>query len=214
MFKDPFMFERENREKIVKLVQQEIQELKNVKVSFQMQVKFSIERDGEIQERKHFFQNDETQVFNWNNEKKIKENFDKFIEITKGEVEQWNATGSGWEVEKIELFYVKIARYDPLGVGSYLPLPENLAKKNAIINVKNRDNECLKWALRAALFPPKDGKNALRPSKYPVNDGINYEGIDFLTPVKQTDKLEAQNRNLAINVFGWKDDHVVLIQPC
>jgi len=36
--KDLFMFERENREKIVNLVEREIQELINVKVSFQMQV--------------------------------------------------------------------------------------------------------------------------------------------------------------------------------
>jgi len=43
----------------------------------------------------------------------------------------------------------------------------------------------------------------LRTTGYPTNDGINYEGIDFPTPVKQIDKLEAQNENLAINVFGW-----------
>jgi len=73
---------------------------------------------------------------------------------------------------------------------------------------KKRDNGCLKWALRAALFPPKDGKNPQRPSKYPVNDGINYGGIDFPTPVGQIDKLEAQNRNLAINVFGWENNRV------
>ena len=123
---------------------------------------------------KHFFQNDEPQVFNWNNEKNIKEKFDEFIEITKGEVEHWNSEGSAWNVEKIELFYVKIARYDPLGGGTYLPLLANLAKKKAIVNVRNRDNECLKWALRTALFPPKNGKHAQRPSKYPVNDGINF----------------------------------------
>ena len=61
-----------------------------------------------------FFQNDEPQVFNRYSEKKIREKFDKFIEITKGEVEHWNSEGSGWNVKKIELFYVKIARYDPL----------------------------------------------------------------------------------------------------
>ena len=32
---------------------------------------------------------------------------------------------------------------------------------------------------------------------------MNYEGIDFPTPIKQIDRVEAQNRNLAINVFGW-----------
>ena len=109
-------------------------------------------------------------------------------------MEHWNNEGSGWNVEKIELFYVKIARYDLLVVGSYLPLPANLGKKKAIVNVKKRDNECLKWALRAALFPPKNGRHAQRPSIYPVNDGINYEGIDFPTLVKQIDKLEAQKK--------------------
>ena len=105
---------------------------------------------------------------------------------------------------------MKIARYDPILVGSYLPLLPNLANKKAIVNVKNKDKECLKWVLRAALFSPKDGKDAQRQSKYPVNDGINYEGIDFPTPIKQINKLEKQNRNLAINIFGWEDDHVVI----
>ena len=66
-------------------------------------------------------------------------------------MEHWNNEGSGWNVENIELFYVKIVRYDLLRVGNYLPLPPNLAKKKAIVNVKNRDNECLKWTLRGAL---------------------------------------------------------------
>ena len=118
--------------------------------------------------------------------------------------------GSGWEVERIETAYVNVARYQPLRGGTYLPLPANLAKKKAIINVKNRDNECLKWALRAALFPPHDGKDLQRLSKYPVKDGINYGGIDFPTPVKSIDKLEAQNRNIAINVFGWENNCVIV----
>jgi len=67
--------------------------------------------------------------------------------------------------------------------------------------MKNRDNECLKWALRAALFPAPKGKNPNRPSSYPVNDGINYEGIVFPTPVKQIDKLEAQNKKTCNNLI-------------
>ena len=52
--------------------------------------------------------------------------------------------------------------------------------------------------------------NLQRSSTYPVHDGINYGGIDFPTPVKQIDKLEAQNRNLAINVFGWEINCVIV----
>ena len=117
--------------------------------------------------------------------------------------------GSGWEVETITIVYVNVAHYQPLRGGTYLPLPAKLAKKKAIINVQNKDNECLKWALRAPLFPT--GKDLQRPSKYKkVKDGINYRGIDFPTPVGQIDKLEAQNRNLAINVFSGENNEVTI----
>ena len=91
-----------------------------------------------------------------------------------------------------------------------MPLLARLANKKAIINARNRDNECLKWALRAALFPAPNGKNPYSPSSYPVNDGILYTGIQFLTPLKQIDRLEAQNENVAINVFGWENDCVIV----
>ena len=206
--RDIFRFARENKEEFTNLVEQEILELKNVKVGFGLELKFSIERDGETQFMKHFFKNNIPFIFNRYDEEEIKERFDEFIENIEGEIEVWSERGSGWVVEKIIIADVNVARYQPLQGGTYLPLPANLAKKKAIINVQNRDNECLKWALRAALFPPKDGKNPQRPSKYPVNDGINYGGIDFPTPVGQIDKLEAQNRNLAINVFGWENNRV------
>ena len=137
---------------------------------------------------------------------------DEFIEKAKGEIEHWSEKGSGWEVERIKIAYVNVARYQELRGGTYLPLPANLAKKKAIINVKNRDNECLKWVLRAALFTVPKGKNPNRPSSYPVNDGINYEGIDFPTPVKQIYKLEAQNAYLAIIVFAWENNCVTVHQ--
>ena len=107
-------------------------------------------------------------------------------------------------LKRIMLAYVNVARYQPLCRGTYLDLPQKLKSKKAIVNVRNRDNECLKWAIRAALFPPRNEKDPQRPSKHPTNDGINYEGIDFPTPVKQIDRLEKQNNHLAINIFGWK----------
>ena len=44
---DLFRFARENKEKFTDLAEQEILKLKNVKVSFALEVKFSIERNGE-----------------------------------------------------------------------------------------------------------------------------------------------------------------------
>ena len=42
-------------------------------------------------------------------------------------------------------------KYVPLGGSSYIPLPKFLAAKKAIINLKNKDDECFKWAIIRAL---------------------------------------------------------------
>ena len=191
---DLLAFARATQEKFTGLVENEIKELRSIKVSFGLKVKFSIERNGETQYMEHYFRENEPHGFNRNDEDQIKEKFDSFIERTKGEIESWSEKGSGWVVDRIETGYVNVARYQPLRGGTYLDLAQKLKNKKVIINVK--------WALRAALFPVPEGKKSNRPSYYPVNNGINYAGIDFPTPVKQIDKLEAQNKNLAINVFG------------
>ena len=49
-----------------------------------------------------------------------------------------------------------------------------------------------------------------RLSRYPAEDGLNFTGIVFLILISQIDKLEKQNPNLAINVFGCKNDHVIV----
>jgi len=53
-----FLGLQKNKEKFTNLVEQEILKLKNVKVSFALEVKFSIERNGETQHMKHYFEND------------------------------------------------------------------------------------------------------------------------------------------------------------
>ena len=142
--KDLFVFARETKEKFTDLVENEIQKLKSVKVSFGLQVEFSIERDGGTQYMEHYFRENEPHVFNRNDEDQIKKEFDRFVERIKGEIESWSERGSGWVLERIMTAYVNVACYQPLRGGTYLPLPANLEKKKAIINVQNRDNECLK----------------------------------------------------------------------
>ena len=93
--KDLLVFARKNKEKFTDLVEKEIQKLKILKVSFGLQVEFSIERDGEKQYMEHYFRENEPHVFNRNDKKQIKIEFDRFIERTKGEIEAWSERGSG-----------------------------------------------------------------------------------------------------------------------
>jgi len=211
---DLVTFANENKYKFVNVVKNEMQQLGSVKVVMAAKAKFekvNVSEDGneEVVVMEHYF-GDNVRVFQNASEEEIKEEYENFVDRVNGEIENWSEAGSGWEFVGTEKAYVKVARYEPLRGGTYIPLPPNLRNKKAIIDVQNRkDNECLKWSLRAALFPAPNGKHALRTSSYPTNDGINYEEIDFPTPVKLIDELEAQNKNLAINVFGWTDRVIV-----
>ena len=54
--------------------------------------------------------------------------------------------GSGW----------RFVEFSPLKGNSWIPLPEKIAKKKAIVNMKNEDNECFKWCVTRALNPVKN----------------------------------------------------------
>ena len=71
-------------------------------------------------------------------------------------LEQINAfisNGSDWHIDKIIAFYANIRKYQPLRGSLYIYLPAYMYLKNkrAIVNVQNKNQECIKWCLRAAL---------------------------------------------------------------
>ena len=67
-----------------------------------------------------------------------------------GEIEEeiqkvQDAEGSGWVFLNVKKLVLHTTRWDPINAGSYIELPEALKNKKAIINMKNQDEECLKW---------------------------------------------------------------------
>ena len=106
----------------------------------------------------------------------------------------------------MQTLWLDVARSQPLRGGSFIPLPSEVKNKKAVVNVQNKDDNCLRWALQSALFPADDHVD--RPTKYPTRDGLAFTGVDAPTPVSQAPKVEKQN-NLAINVFGWDKGVIV-----
>ena len=121
------------------------------------------------------------------------------MQIT-AKVDKYTKKGSGWTVGSIIDLHLHIARYEPLHGSTYLPLPNYLANKKAIVNVKNRDNKCFMWALLSALHPAN--YHAERVSHYTTwEEELDFSGITFPVALKDIPKIERVN-NLAINVFG------------
>ena len=85
---------------------------------------------------------------------------------------------------------------------SYLPLPDWLARKKVIINPKNEDKECFKWAVIAALefqniesYPERISNLIKFSNKY------DWSGIGFPVSFKDITKFEFRNQ-ISINLFA------------
>jgi len=69
-----------------------------------------------------------------------------------GQLEHWNARGSGFVLERITKLVEVISHYRPLQGLSWLETPQWLAKKKAIVNVKNTTRYRLKVLCLVASF--------------------------------------------------------------
>ena len=122
----------------------------------------------------------------------IKEALDEAISHLLELLEKWTRKGSGWVVGQVQTLWLDIAKYKPLRGGSHIPLPAAVRNEKAVINVKNTDDHCLRWALRAALAYPSPPDNPERPRWYPTEDGLNFQGIDAHAHLSDTQSGEAE----------------------
>ncbi|MEN0016512.1 MAG: DNA polymerase, partial [Bacteroidota bacterium] len=122
-----------------------------------------------------------------------------------GKLSSWTREGSGWMVDEVEGMDVSIARYELSRGGTYVELPLWVKRKHAIINVKNKDDRCFLWAMRAALFEPIGDPN--RVTSYPEDD-LDWSGIEFPVALEDVGEFEKKN-DLRINVYGCRDEVIV-----
>ena len=61
--------------------------------------------------------------------------------------------GSGWMLKRVVRLDITLSRLRPLRGSSRIKLPKAIAKRKALINMKNEDEECFKWAVTRALNP-------------------------------------------------------------
>ena len=55
--------------------------------------------------------------------------------------------GSNWRFHSVFSLALHTVKYKPLYGSSYIPLPKFLAAKKVIINLRDEDDECFKWAI-------------------------------------------------------------------
>ena len=118
------------------------------------------------------------------------------------------AEGSGWVFLEVENLTLYTDIWDPIKAGSYIDLPKELKNKNAIINMKNENNnKCFLWCVLRALNPSKD-KHPSRIDKdlKSKENTLNMEGIAYPVDLKDIKRFEKQNPDISISVLGYSKD--------
>ena len=135
------------------------------------------------------------------NEEDVKQVVNKSIVKRDKDIETFTHNGSGWRFIGLDRVVVTVYDYNPARGRSYIPTPQALASKKAIVNVQTTDNKCFMWSILAALYPPV--KDAQRVMKYRDHVGkLNCDMLEF--PVKHTSSKIRQFEdvnNVSINIY-------------
>lgn len=126
--------------------------------------------------------------------------YSSLIDTVVGKICQFEKKDSGWSLNQIKYIDMNVNKFNPLRGSSYIDLPQDIKSKKAVINVKNNDNMCFKWALLSGLYPVC--KSVDRVASYAIHGNkLKFTGISFPVKIADISKVEKLN-NISINVFG------------
>ena len=87
---------------------------------------------------------------------------------------------------------------------SYIPTPQALVNKQAIINIINKDNRSFMYAILSALHPAK--RDTERPKQYELHEKLyNWTNIEYPTTINNIGLFEKDNPLISINVFKYEN---------
>ena len=132
------------------------------------------------------------------------------IEHMKQQIENPALRDSKFVFDRIIHIDIDFHRLNLTRGSSYIPLPDWLAKKKAIINPKNSDLECFKWAVIAAMRWEEIDRDHQRISKLRrYEDDFDWDGIKFPASIRDIKRFESRNE-ITINILALEDKKVYI----
>ena len=128
------------------------------------------------------------------------------IRIILEKINTYQMNGSGWYFKEVIHLEIHTVDYYPMRGSSYIPLPDWIMRKKAIINIQNTDEKCFLWCVLRYLHP-KDKNDTLLTDLKKYENTINSKGIKFPVKIKDISKFEKLNPSIpGINVFSVNEN--------
>ena len=124
-------------------------------------------------------------------------------------VESFTSRGSGWNVSQIINLSLCIGVFRPLAGSSFIPTPAEIAKKQAVINIRNHNNNnCFQYSILAALHPASSNvSNSRSYDKY--FSELDMTGIETPVALSSIPKFESQNPSISVNVLVYENKEAI-----
>ena len=162
-------------------------------------------KDGEMVELA--FNSRMLNVYNLSNMNEI---VNTMISHMKQQIENPALSDSKFVFDEVVNMDVNFQQLNLTRESSYLHLPDWFARKKAIINPKNSDLECFKWAVIAAMRWEEIGKNPKRITKLKrFENDFDWTGVGFPVSFKTIKRFEYQNQ-ISINVLAVEDRQIYI----
>ena len=114
----------------------------------------------------------------------------------------YQQNGSGWYFKEIVNLEIHTVDYRPMKWESYIPLPDWIMRKKAIVSLRNNDSKCFLWSVLQYLHPREKNDSRLT-DLYQYEHDLNIpRGFTFPVKIKDISKFESFNPDIpGINVF-------------
>ncbi|CAI6375126.1 unnamed protein product [Macrosiphum euphorbiae] len=118
-----------------------------------------------------------------------------------GEEDSYAGKYSGFTLSCIDGLLLGVYEYTPMGGSSYLPLPESILNRKAVVNPKNIDQQCFKWAI-LAKHVSHDNRTRVGANYSREEHRYDFSALSTPTPVSELMLFEKSNPGTSVNLYG------------
>ena len=194
---DVDMFFNRIRKELIKLIKQEVQTRTSARIQTTAWIRF-VRDDEEGQERVELaFNSSMTSVYRGSETYQI---VNGMTAKMKFQMENSELINSRFVFDEFLYLDVNFHQLNLTRGSSYLPLPDWLVSKKAIVNPHNDDEESFKWSVitveNARMKDPQCVSNLRK-----FMDNYDWSGLEFPVSIKDIGKFETRN-NISVNVLA------------
>ena len=138
----------------------------------------------------------------------IKDLLRKIIRNITEKINIYQQNGSGGYFKEVIQLEIHTVEFNPLKGSSYIPLPDWIMRKKAIVSIRNKDSKCFLWSILRYLHPREKNESRLKDLEQYEHEIKLPKGFTFPVKIRDITKFETINPDLpGINVFSVTHDN-------